>query len=240
MRRLLLASFLLVLGMSGAQAQISGDVLGAHNLSPSGTGPVKGNLDPCLFCHAPHSGVQNSNPALWSQTLSVQTYAPYSSTTLHNTQLQPMLGADSSMCLSCHDGTVAVGQTQPYGQITMTGSMNKEDVFGTNLQGSHPFSLKLPLVDAPDLVASLVATHTTGDPAVKLIANNVECTSCHSPHVQAIDQLSQNFLVRDSCSDNVISSAMPITAPGKAAHAPAVGAATITPIELFTSISAET
>jgi predicted CXXCH cytochrome family protein len=82
----------------------------------------------------------------------------------------------------------------------MTGSMNKQDVFGTNLQGSHPFSLKLPLVDAPDLVASLVATHTTGDPAVKLIANNVECTSCHSPHVQAIDTLSQNFLVRDSAN----------------------------------------
>ena len=200
MRRLLLASMLLMFGMSGARAQTSGDVLGAHNLSASGTGPVKGNLDPCLFCHAPHSGVQNSNPALWSQTLSMQTYAPYSSTTLHNTQLQPVLGADSSLCLSCHDGTVAVGQTQPYGTITMTGSMNKQDVFGTNLQGSHPFSLKLPLVDAPDLVASLVATHTTGDPAVKLIANNVECTSCHSPHVQAIDTLSQNFLVRDSAN----------------------------------------
>jgi len=200
MKRLLLATIPLILAIGSARAQTSGDVLGAHNLSPSGTGPVKGGLDPCLFCHAPHSGVQNPNPALWSQTLSVQTYTPYSSTTLHNTQLQPVLGADSSLCLSCHDGTVAVGQTQPYGNITMTGTMNKADVFGTNLQGSHPFSLKLPLVDAPDLVASLVATHTTGDPKVQLIGNNVECTSCHTPHAQAIDQLSQNFLVRDSSS----------------------------------------
>ena len=200
MKRVLLASMLLMLGMSAIQAQTDGDVLGTHNLSVSGTGPVKGNLDPCLFCHAPHSGVQNSNPALWSQTLSVQTYTPYSSTTLHNAQQQPALGASSTLCLSCHDGTVAVGETQPFGQITMTGSMNKEDQFGTNLQGSHPFSLKLPLVDAPDLLASLAATHTTGDPAVKLIANNVECTSCHSPHVQAIDKLSQNFLVRDGSS----------------------------------------
>jgi len=31
-----------------------------------------------------------------------------------------------------------------------------------------------------------------------------------------------------------------MTAPGNAAHAPAVGAATMTPIELFTSISAVT
>jgi len=186
MKRILLACLLLTLAIGVAQGQVSGgDVLGSHNLSVSGTGPVKGNLEPCLFCHAPHSGVQNSNPALWSQTLSVQTYTPYSSTTLHNTQLQPMLGQSSTLCLSCHDGTVAVGQTQPYGTINMTGAMNKEDVFGINLQGSHPFSLKMPMVDAPDLLASLTATHTTGDPAVKLINNNVECTSCHSPHVQS-------------------------------------------------------
>ena len=97
MKRVLLASMLLMLGLMlktrAVRAQTDGDVLGAHNLSVSGTGPVKGNLDPCLFCHAPHSGVQNSNPALWSQTLSVQTYTPYSSTTLHNLQQQPALGA---------------------------------------------------------------------------------------------------------------------------------------------------
>ena len=43
-----------------------------------------------------------------------------------------------------------------------------------------------------------------------------------------------------SSSDRFISSAMAMTAPGNAAQAPAVGAATITPIELFTSISAVT
>jgi predicted CXXCH cytochrome family protein len=201
MKRFLLACGLLML-VSGAQGQTNGDVLGAHNLSQSGTGPVKGNLDACLYCHAPHSGVGTPNPALWSQTLSQQSYTPYSSTTLHNSQLQPALGASSSLCLSCHDGTVAVGQTQPYGTVTMSGAMNAADTFGANLQGSHPFSLKLPMVDAPDLVASLVSTHTTSDPLkqVNLIANNVECTSCHSPHAQAIDTVSQNFLVRDGAS----------------------------------------
>ena len=33
---------------------------------------------------------------------------------------------------------------------------------------------------------------------MKLINGNIECTSCHNAHVQAIDTLSQNFLVRDS------------------------------------------
>ncbi len=201
MKKFLLASALLSLGTM-LQAQVAGDVLGSHNLSLSGTSPVKGRLDPCLFCHVPHSGVQNSNAALWTQTLSSQTYTTYSSTTLHNTSQQPTLGTDSSLCLSCHDGTVAVGQTQPSGQVPTTGSMYPSDVFGTNLQGSHPFSLKLPLVDAADLVPSLVLSGTTADPlkAVTLINGDVECTSCHTPHNQAIDMVSKNFLVRDSSS----------------------------------------
>jgi hypothetical protein len=74
------------------------------------------------------------------------------------------------------------------------------DVFGTDLTRSHPFSFKLPMKDSPDLVQSLVATGTTADPSqkVKLINGNVECTTCHEPHVQSIDPLSANFLVRDS------------------------------------------
>ena len=207
MRKVAFTLFLMVLALA-AHAQISGDVLGSHNLSLSGTSPVKGALDPCLYCHVPHSGVANPNGALWSQQLSAQTYTSYSSTTLHNTGMQPVLGGDSSLCLSCHDGTVAVGQTQPFGQIQMTGNMYPTDKFGTNLQGSHPFSLKLPLVDAPDLVSSLTTSHTTADPsgAVKLIANDVECTSCHTPHAQSIDMLSKNFLVRDSSNGQLCTS----------------------------------
>jgi len=195
-----LSLMLVILAGTLCRAQVTGDVLGSHNLSLSGTSPVKGALDPCLYCHVPHSGVQGANAALWSQTLSVQTYKTYGSTTLHNTTQQPVLGGDSSLCLSCHDGTVAVGQTQPFGQIQMSGSMYPADKFGTDLQGSHPFSLKLPIVDAPDLVTSLATSHTTADPtgAVKLINNDVECTSCHSPHAQMIDTVSKNFLVRDS------------------------------------------
>jgi len=200
MRRVCLISVLLLLaGNAYGQGALNGDVLGSHNLSASGTGPVKGGMDPCLYCHAPHSGIQTTNAALWSQTLSTQTYTTYSSTTLHNASQQPTLGGSSSLCLSCHDGTVAIGQTQPYGPQTMTGNMNAADTFGASLQSSHPFSVKLPMADAPDLVSSLTTTHTTSDPlkAVALIGNNVECTSCHTPHAQAVDQLSQNFLVRD-------------------------------------------
>ncbi|MGB7844200.1 MAG: cytochrome c3 family protein [Candidatus Acidiferrum sp.] len=184
-----------------APPPIQTDALGMHNMSV-GSGSsvtVQGSLG-CTFCHAPHSGLGGNTP-LWNQTLSSQTYTPYTSTTYKQQgNTQPLLGKSSSLCLSCHDGTVAIGQTAVFGKIPVTGSMNNSDVLGTNLSGSHPFSLVVPIKDSADLVASLAAQGVTADPAgaVKLVNGNVECTSCHNPHVQAIDQIAQNFLVRDS------------------------------------------
>ena len=200
MRKLALTCVFVVLAVLPLLAQFTGDVLGSHDLSPGGTSPIKGGMTaPCQYCHAPHSGIGGNTP-LWSQTLSTQTYTLYGSTTEQNLSTQPAMGGSSSLCLSCHDGTIAPGQAVPYGKITMTGSMYSNDVFGTALVSSHPFSLKTPLVDSPDLVPSLATTKTTADAsgAVQLINGNVECTSCHNPHVQGIDKLSFNFLVRDS------------------------------------------
>ena len=205
--RLLGLGTMLLLVMNGALlAQISGDTIGVHDLSPNGSSPLKGVVGgACLYCHAAHSGVADLTP-LWNQTLSTQTYTPYISTT-YNQQgnSQPPLGADSVLCLSCHDGTVAPGQTIVYKKIPTTGKMNAPDVFGTNLQSSHPFSLVLPINDSPDLVATLVSEGKTADPTgkVKLIKGNIECTTCHDPHVQAIDPINLNFLVRDGSSGQI-------------------------------------
>jgi len=198
--RILFACTIFLLAVSGAQGQITGEVIGVHDLTKGSKSPITGfRAGSCTYCHAPHSGIGTA--PLWNQTLSVQTYTPYTSTTSPETgNPQPPLGGDTSLCLSCHDGTVAPGQTVVYGAVTMTGSMYSSDVFGTNMQSSHPFSLVLPMKDSVDLVASLVAQGKTADPsgAVKLILGNIECTSCHDPHVQARDTVSLNFLVRDS------------------------------------------
>jgi predicted CXXCH cytochrome family protein len=183
-------------------AQLGGDVIGVHDLGPGSKSPVTGaRTDFCLYCHAPHSGITASTAPLWNQTLTTQTYAPYTSTTYHETgNPQPMLGSDSNLCLSCHDGTVAPGTTAVYGKVTMAGAMYATDVLGTNLLSSHPFSLVLPMNDAADLVATLATQGQTADPtgAVRLINGNIECTSCHNPHVQAKDPIAQNFLVKNS------------------------------------------
>ena len=198
--RILLAGLMTVLTATTLFAQIPGDVIGMHNLGPGSSSPITGaRPEACAYCHAPHSGL---NTGLWNQKLTRQVYTTYTSDTEKNMGTQPILGSVSNQCLSCHDGTVAVGATVAYGQVTTRGSMNTSDVFGSNMQSSHPFSLALPLKDNIDLVASLATSGKTADPtgAVKLINGNVECTSCHNPHVQAQDLVSQNFLVRDSSS----------------------------------------
>jgi predicted CXXCH cytochrome family protein len=191
---------LLLLSGSPLLAQFTGDVLGVHYLGPGSKSPITGaRPDACIYCHAPHSGL---NVGLWNQKLTTQNYTIYTSDTETNRGRQPKLNSDSNQCLSCHDGTVAVGDTVVYGKVTTHGSMYTADVFGSNMQSSHPFSLRLPLKDNIELAASLVARHRTADTtgAVKLIDGNVECTSCHNPHVQAKDLISQNFLVKDSSS----------------------------------------
>ena len=195
--RALLAGLILI-AASTVYAQISTDVMGAHNLGPGGSSPVAGaRPDACAYCHAPHSGLSSG---LWNQKLSTQVYSTYSSNTSANTTMQPILGGVSNQCLSCHDGTVAVGTTMAYGQVTTRGSMYTQDVFGSNLQASHPFSMATPLKDSVSLAESLTTSGKTADPtdAVKLINGNIECTSCHDPHVQAKDLVSRNFLVKDS------------------------------------------
>ncbi len=198
--RILLAGLTILLTGSPLLAQVPSDVMGMHNLGPGSSSPITGaRPDSCAYCHAPHSGL---NRGLWNQKLTTQSYTVYASDTEANKGRQPTLGADSNQCLSCHDGTVAVGATVAYGQVATHGSMYATDVFGSNMQSSHPFSLMLPLKDHVNLVASLVSNGKTGDTtgAVRLIGGNVECSSCHNPHVQARDQVSQNFLVKDGSS----------------------------------------
>lgn len=199
MKRVLLGCVLMLAFSAAmfAQSQTQGDVLGVHDMG-AGTSPVRGqNSAACLYCHAPHSGI--SQGPLWSQTLSNQAYGSfYTSDTAQNKGTQPALGTASTLCLSCHDGTVAVGQTVPYGKLQISGTMTS--TLGTELKNSHPFSLVLPLQDAADLQSTLVSNGTTADStgSVKLINGNVECSSCHNPHIQSVDKLSGNFLVRDN------------------------------------------
>jgi predicted CXXCH cytochrome family protein len=199
--RILLGVIVASLLLTTALAQVVSVTESLHNLSPQGPGPVKATTGyACLFCHAPHRAMGAPTP-LWNHQLSTQTYDMYTSTTYHQNSLQPQLGSSSKLCLSCHDGTVAIGQTVSQGLIATSGTMVPKSNLGTDLRTSHPFSFATPIVDNGELRLSLLASPAqTADPAVKLVQGTVECTTCHDPHTPNIDLVVPEFLVRDSSS----------------------------------------
>jgi predicted CXXCH cytochrome family protein len=174
-----------------AQAPVSSR-LNKHNLSVTGPGPVRASdtTEICIFCHAPH----NTNPAapLWNHAQAGTTYTPYSSSTMAATPGAPT--GSAKLCLSCHDGTVAIGATLTRGTLRMTGvntagQLTGASALGPNLSDDHPISF-VP-VTGPQIVKP-----ASTDP-VKLDAHGMlQCRSCHDPHQQDTDPVTKKFLVK--------------------------------------------
>ena len=189
-----------VFTMAAAALQGAGSKLALigsqHDLSVTGSGPVKSTgTDACIFCHAPHNVKPNVTP-LWDHALSGQTYTTYTSSTYDSGAQSPASGS-SKLCLSCHDGTVALGLTVTKGLIPTTGSMIPADNFGTDLSTGHPVSMTP--ADDGSLAPSLFANPpTTRDASVKLVAGKVECTTCHDPHAPRNDPVVPMFLARSN------------------------------------------
>jgi hypothetical protein len=143
-----------------------------HDMGMAGTGPVKSGIaNACTFCHAPHNVLPNVTP-LWNHQLSSQTYTTYTSSTYISGSQNPS-SSSSKFCLSCHDGTVAVGLTISQGLIATTGTMSSSTVFGANLSTGHPVSM-IPANDGQLAVSLFSTPAATKDPAVKLVSGKVE------------------------------------------------------------------
>ncbi len=89
------------------------------NVVPSGvdrTASASSESQICAFCHTPHGATDAPQAPLWNRQLSGATYIPYDSTSLDATDLgQP--GGKSKLCLSCHDGTIALGSVNVLNRI---------------------------------------------------------------------------------------------------------------------------
>ena len=153
----------------------------AHNLSATGPGAVKAEKvgELCVFCHTPHRAT--TDRALWNRELRPVTYDLYKSSTLEATLKQPT-GA-SRLCLSCHDGTTALGNLRVpprTGAITL-GPLIGRASLGTDLSDDHPVSfvydtllvVKQGQIADPKALPKELPLDST---------QQLQCTSCHDPH----------------------------------------------------------
>lgn len=177
------ASGTLLVAMSANAGTITGS---AHDFtSQSWSG---GRI--CVACHAPHkTNTSVADAPLWNHNLSTATYTLYSSPTLNATITQP--GGGSKLCLSCHDGTVAVNS---FGGVAGTTMISSKNNIGTNLKSSHPigFSYDTALATADGslhdpatktvTIGSGTQTKTGTLHSVLLYGGKMECSSCHDVH----------------------------------------------------------
>ena len=195
----------------------------AHDLSIAGGrgatyGVNDGTLDRiCIYCHAPHHTIKPGDAStagltyypLWNHDLSTTaTYTMYQNAAsildwpnstqhqLNATLTQP--GSVSKLCLSCHDGSVAVSSYGNFnGGISTSKNAGSIKVSGKFLIGGgnpgdlsnhHPIGFdyaQVALADGEirDPSNELLGNHTTGMTINDLLfGGKMECASCHDVH----------------------------------------------------------
>jgi predicted CXXCH cytochrome family protein len=153
----------------------------AHDFSADSWN-TSGNI--CIVCHTTHNADDAiSNAPLWNHETTTATFNTYSSATMDAATGQP--DASSKLCLSCHDGTVAVdnfgGNTS--GTSFLTGNAN----IGTDLNDDHPISFTYDdaLASADGGLHNPSTTNSGLGGTISedlLIGDQLQCASCHDVH----------------------------------------------------------
>ena len=189
-----------------ASAQIAGT---AHDFSDDTTWNATGEI--CVVCHAPHNTVETleqggtgSLGPLWNRTLSaVSNYTVYSSagragSFLEATTVQsPDPSGVSKLCLSCHDGTIAIdsfgrdaaGLPNTAGTTLIDAinpNLNIGEGAGTdgNLSNDHPVAFTFPTTDTEIYTFSggFVDGPNPGILPLFGAGDQLECATCHDVH----------------------------------------------------------
>ncbi len=172
----------------------------AHDLSSNTTtgDTTSDTTQICVFCHTPHQDT-GTKTILWNQTDSAAgSYGAYSSDTFDLGPSTALASTDTNntsvLCMTCHDGTVAIGSlhNEPFdavggtldltygGNVNASGLMTGNPNMGSDLSNDHPvnFSYTDPTGVDDDLNdptgISLPLFGTGGD--------EIQCGTCHNAH----------------------------------------------------------
>lgn len=220
-------SYTLIVEDAFCQEAGTGIIGSAHDLSlATGQGAIYGQTDEldrlCIYCHAPHHTIQESDAAgisylpLWNHEVTTQFYSTYQSDfgggpsasdldgvgisgdddqfiDRHLLNAIETLGEPSSvsrLCLSCHDGTVAINA---YG-FTPSSSIGSGDTFITgsfliggsgNLRNHHPIGFDYAHVtNYDDEIADEYDRFGGTDVTIFSVLDNgkMACGTCHDVH----------------------------------------------------------
>lgn len=160
----------------------------------------------CVFCHTPHGG--SLDGPLWNRDLTPHTgYTHYTSDTLSSTvgASNRVVNPKSLLCLACHDGSIGVGDNllNTGGVVPDNDTVKVQTGFGipgpqlgasladmastTDLSDDHPISFSYAdvLADKPGTLNPVASVEATGM-VLFGAGENVECSTCHDPHVSYI------------------------------------------------------
>lgn len=158
----------------------------------------------CVFCHTPHqTDAAGGQDPLWNHSVSTQgNYGVYASDTMNASPTNFGGGSTagslnvSQLCMSCHDGTVAIGAlyNPPNSGLGTFSAKNNVDAsqylinsakVGTDLTNDHPinFDYGTAITNGDtELTAKTSNAWVDGGKTVPLFGGYVQCASCHDPH----------------------------------------------------------
>jgi len=204
-----------------------------HNLQSTYTSSIRsdtvangGTTEICVFCHTPHSGSKDA--PLWNKKNPAGGYTMYNSDVMialsYTPETDASLGGDTKLhvktriCLSCHDGTIALGSlvNLPGGMtsdIPMVGTGGSSGMptfaagyIGTDLRDDHPVAIKYisatpdPELQSLTILGPIYLYNSSGDKTQSSNGSGyIECTTCHNAH----DNQYGNFLVMSNQSSNL-------------------------------------
>jgi hypothetical protein len=143
----------------------------------------------CTFCHTPHKAI--TTELLWNHTLSSATFSWDIAKTTAGTTFPTFVGdsykGPTAKCLSCHDGSVAVGDIAWFGESAPVSIIGADGTDMTNLKhgagdpmnvgllgsmkGNHPVAMPYPYGNTANIYngvttgAQAALTEWQGNPA---------------------------------------------------------------------------
>lgn len=194
MKKTLVAAVALAFVLLSAGAALAAITGSPHDMRTHITGEAQGYDEVCVYCHTPHSS--KTTAQLWNRTNGTTTsFTAYTSSTL-NATVDDTLGAGSLLCMSCHDGTLAVDtlyNAPKYGDsgnnisggvaLDVNKMIQGAAKFDNDMRNDHPIGFTYPATDN-DLVALATVQSST---YVRLIGpagsnDQLECATCHDAH----------------------------------------------------------